>query len=232
MRAVTCGLAAAAALSLAGPARAASDEIKRVQESALVFQEIMRAPDQEIPASVLDRAEAIAIFPAVTKAGFIVGGQWGRGVITVREPTSRRWSAPAFLTLGGGSFGPQIGATSVDLVLIVMNRRGVEHLLSNEFKIGADASVALGPVGRTAEASTDGALRAEILSYSRGRGFFAGATLNGSMLKEDRDANTRYYGRALSSEDIVFARYDDLPDSAKELREAIVRDAPPPAAAP
>lgn len=232
MRAVTCGLAAAVALSLAATAWAATDEIKRVQESALVFEEIMRAPDQEIPASILDRAEAIAVFPAVTKAGFIVGGQWGRGVITVRDVKTRRWSAPAFLTLGGGSFGPQIGATSVDLVLIVMNRRGVEHLLSNEFKIGADASVALGPVGRSAEASTDGALRAEMLSYSRGRGFFAGASLNGSVMKEDRDANTRYYGRALSSEDIVFAHYDDLPESAKELRDAIVRYMPPPPPSP
>jgi lipid-binding SYLF domain-containing protein len=223
MSAFTWSLAAAIGLSVAAPARAATDEIKRVQESALIFSEIMRAPDQEIPASILDRAEAIAIFPAVTKAGFILGGQWGRGVITVRDATTRRWSAPAFLTLGGGSFGLQIGATSVDVVLLVMNRRGVEHLLSNEFKIGGEASVALGPVGRSAEASTDGALRAEILSYSRGRGFFAGATLNGSVMKEDRDANTRYYGRTLSSEDIVFDRYDDLPASAQDLRNAIGR---------
>ena len=230
MRAMTWGLAAAVALSIAVPARAATDEIKRVHESALVFDEIMRAPDQQIPASILDRAEAIAIFPALTKAGFIIGGQWGRGVITVRDEKTRRWSAPAFLTLGGGTFGPQIGATSVDLVLVVMNRRGVEHLLSNEWKIGSEASVALGPVGRSAEAATDGALRAEMLSYSRGRGFFAGATLSGSVMKEDRDANLRYYGRALSSEDIVFANYDDLPESAKALRDAIVRYLPAPVA--
>jgi len=221
-------LAAAMSLGVASSSFAGSrgDEDRRVREAATVFTEIMSAPDQEIPTGILDKAEAIAIFPSLAKAGFIVGGQWGRGVITVRDATTRRWSAPAFLTMGGGSFGPQVGASAVDLVLVVMNRRGVEHLLSNEFKLGGEASVALGPVGRAAEASTDAALKAEILSYSRSRGLFAGAALSGSAMKQDRGANTRYYGQSLSSEDIVFHRHDRMPESAKNLQETIARYQP------
>ena len=194
-----------------------------MREAATVFDENLGTPDQQIPAGILEKAEAIAIFPSLAKGGFVVGGQWGRGVISVRDTKSGRWSAPAFLTLGGGSFGAQIGATAIDLILVVMNRRGVEHLLANEFKIGGEASVAIGPVGRAAEASTDAALRAEILSYSRSRGLFAGAAFSGSVVKEDKDANLRYYGQALSSEDIVFARYGRMPESAKILQETLAR---------
>jgi lipid-binding SYLF domain-containing protein len=194
-----------------------------VREAATVFNESMNTPDQEIPTSILEKAEAIAIFPSLAKGGFVVGGQWGRGVITVRDPKSGRWSAPAFLTLGGGTFGTQIGATAIDLILVVMNRRGVEHLLANEFKVAGEASVALGPVGRAAEASTDVALRAEILSYSRSRGLFAGATFSGSVVKEDKNANLRYYGKALTSEDIVFGRSSHMPESAKTLQQTLAR---------
>ena len=204
-------------------AAAAEDEDRRVREAATVFSESMGTPDQEIPANILEKAEAIAIFPSVAKGGFIVGGQWGRGVIMVREVKTGLWSAPAFLTLSGGSFGAQIGGTAIDVILVVMNRRGVEHLLANEFKIGGEASAAIGPVGRAAEASTDVAFRAEILSYSRSRGLFAGIAFSGSVVKQDRDANLRYYGKALSSEDIVFARYGQMPESAKLLQETLAR---------
>jgi lipid-binding SYLF domain-containing protein len=222
---VACALCATSALSArsSGP----EEEDKRVREAAAIFGESMGTPDQQIPTSILENSEAIAIFPSVAKGGFLVGGQWGRGIITVREAKTRLWSAPAFLTLTGGSFGAQIGGTAVDLILVVMNRRGVEHLLSNEFKLGGEASVAMGPVGRAAEASTDAALRAEILSYSRSRGLFAGAAFSGSVIRADRDANQRYYGEPLSSGDIVFARYGKMPDSAKALQETLSRYIPP-----
>jgi len=221
---VTCALCATAAVAArsTGP-----EEERRVREAAAVFGESMASPDQQIPSNILEKSEAIAIFPSVAKGGFLVGGQWGRGIITVRDATTGLWSAPAFLTLTGGSFGAQIGGTAVDLILVVMNRRGVEHLLSNEFKLGGEASVAVGPVGRAAEASTDVALRAEILSYSRSRGLFAGAAFSGSVIKADRDANQRYYGEPLSSQDIVFARDGKMPDSAKALQETLSRYIPP-----
>jgi lipid-binding SYLF domain-containing protein len=181
--------------ALSGQAAQSDTEVKRVQEAAAVLSELATAPDRAIPRAVLERAEAIALFPGVKNAGFVVGGQWGRGVIAVRD-ASGAWSAPAFLRLAGGSFGAQIGAQAVDLVLVVMNRRGVDNLLRNEFKIGGEASATAGPVGREASASTDIQMRGEILGYSRSRGLFAGATLNASSVAEDRDANTHFYGAA------------------------------------
>jgi lipid-binding SYLF domain-containing protein len=229
MRLSTWCVVAAVCAGFASAARAADtgDEDRRVREAATVFDELMNTPDQGVPLNILEKAEAIAIFPSLAKGGFVVGGQFGRGVITVRDPKTRRWSAPAFLTLGGGSFGAQIGATAIDLILVVTNRRGVEHLLANEFKIGGEASVAVGPVGRAAEASTDAALRAEILSYSRSRGLFAGASFSGSVVKEDRDANQRYYGKPYTSEEIVFSRHDHTPASAKILLDSLARHVPP-----
>jgi len=184
------------------PARQ-SDEASRIQKSATVLTEIMSAPDSSIPESVLAKAEALVVLPSVLKGGFIVGGHHGRGIISARDRTHGGWSPPAFLSLTGGSFGAQIGGESADLVLIVMNRRGLEHLLANEFKIGADAAVAGGPVGRDAEASTDIQLQAEILSYSRSRGLFAGLTIKGSSIREDTDANDRFYGSPFHTRDIV-----------------------------
>ena len=192
-------------LALGGAAAptAASDESERVVSAATVLDEIMDAPDGAIPRSILDEAEAIAIFPSTIKAGFIFGGHRGRGVISGRDPDTDTWSAPAFMTLTGGSFGLQIGGQAVDLVLVVMNRRGLEKLLESQFKIGGDASAVIGPLGREAEASTDLLLQAEILSYSRTRGVFAGITLKGSTIREDRAANERFYGERLGSADIV-----------------------------
>jgi len=183
--------------------RAQSDEAARIREAATVFSEIMNAPDKAIPRSVLQKAEAIAVFPSTLKGGFIFGGHRGRGIISGHDRASGAWSPPAFLTLTGASFGAQIGGEAVDLVLVVMSRRGLENLLRNQFKIGGDAAVAAGPLGRDAEASTDIQMRAEILSYSRSRGLFAGVTLKGSSISQDRDANERFYGVAHRSRDIV-----------------------------
>jgi lipid-binding SYLF domain-containing protein len=190
-----------------------------------VLAELASTPDRAIPRAVLERAEAIAIFPGVKKAGFVVGGQWGRGVISQRD-ASGTWSAPAFLRLAGGSFGAQIGAQEVDLVLVVMNQRGVANLLRNEFKIGGEASATAGPVGREASASTDIQMRAEILSYSRSRGLFAGATVNGASVAEDRDANARFYGQPLSSQEVVGGKAAAVPAPAAALADALSRLVP------
>lgn len=226
MRNVAVGIAlcvVAIGASMAVRAAAGPDEVKRVAAATIVLNEMMGAPDKAIPGRILDRAEAIAIFPGVKKAGFVVGGQWGRGIISVRDAITRKWSSPAFLTMTGGSVGAQIGGTEIDVVLVIMNRSGVERLLANEVKLGGEISAAAGPIGRAAEASTDLELRAEILSYSRSRGLFAGATVNGSAIKEDLDANRRFYERALSSEDIVFGRAGSTPPSVGALKTALDR---------
>src|SRR3954470_3821181 len=200
------GAIALALLSLVGaPILIAADneEAQRVQESVTVFNEIMAAPDKAIPNSVLEKAEGIAVFPGTLKGGFIVGAQHGRGILSARLEGSRAWSAPAFMTVTGGSFGAQIGAQAVDLVLVVINKRGLQKLVSNEFKIGVDAGVAAGPVGRDASVGTDIQLRAEILSYSRSRGLFAGVNLNGSSIRSDDDANQRFYGRPMKTTEII-----------------------------
>jgi SH3 domain-containing YSC84-like protein 1 len=204
-------------------AAAGKDEVKRVSAATTVLNEMMRARDQAIPGAILEKAEAIAIFPGVKKAGFVVGGQWGRGIISVRDAVTRQWSSPAFLTMTGGSVGAQIGGTEIDVILVIMNRSGVEHLLANQVKVGGEISAAAGPVGRAGEASTDLQLHAQILSYSRSRGLFAGATINGSVIKEDVDANTRFYEKTLSSEDIVFERAGHSPASVGVLKTALAR---------
>jgi lipid-binding SYLF domain-containing protein len=181
-----------------------------VRDSARVFDEVMGAEDKAIPSTVLGKAEGIAILPNTIKAGFVFGGMRGRGVISVRN--GGRWSAPAFLTLTGGSFGLQIGGQAADVVLVFLNRRGIESLVRNQFKVGADAAVAAGPVGRDAQAATDVQLRAEILSYSRARGVFAGVTINGSTVRQDREAQERFYGRSVDAQQILFEPQSDSPE--------------------
>ena len=178
------------------------DEARRLRDASAVFGEIMSAEDRAIPRAILAKAEGIAIFPSTVKAGFVVGGMRGRGVLSARTPDG--WSSPAFLTLTGGSFGLQIGGQAADIVLVINDRRGLENLVRNQFKLGADAGVAAGPVGRDAQAATDIQLRAQILSYSRARGLFAGVTINGSTIRSDRDANERFYGKRLETKEIVF----------------------------
>lgn len=219
-----CVMAIGANVTLrAAAGKAGKDEVKRVGAATTVLNEMMRARDTAIPGSILEKAEAIAIFPGVKKAGFVVGGQWGRGIISVRDADTRKWSSPAFLTMTGGSVGAQIGGTESDVILVIMNRSGVEHLLANQVKLGAEISAAAGPVGAGEEKSTDLQMDAQILSYTRSRGLFAGVTVNGSVIKEDVDANTRFYQKSLSTEDIVFERAGSSPASVTVLKTALGR---------
>jgi lipid-binding SYLF domain-containing protein len=202
---------------------AQSDEAQRISEAITVLSEIMRADDQSVPRGIMQKAEGIAIFPSLLKGGFIVGGQRGRGILSARDPKTGAWSSPAFLTITGGSFGAQIGAQAVDLILVIQNRRGLEQLVGNQFKIGADASVAAGPVGRDASASTDIQMRAQILSYSRTRGLFAGVTLNGSTIRQDRDANDRLYGMGYRTGQVVFDGLGGMPAPVPEWKALLER---------
>ena len=178
---------------------AADDEAKeskatdRVQAAGDVLNEIQSAPDKGIPQEILGSAECVAVVPSLLKGGFIVGAKYGRGLASCRTP--KGWSAPAFFTVEGGSFGFQIGGQAVDLVMLIMNKNGMDHLLSSEFKLGADASAAAGPVGRHASADTDWKMRAEVLTYSRARGLFAGLELAGAVIKQDKDSTREFYGR-------------------------------------
>ena len=196
-------------------------EAKRVREAATIFGEIMAAEDKAIPTAILNKANGIAIFPNTVKGGFIVGGMRGRGVLSGRGASG--WSSPAFLTLTGGSFGLQIGGQAADIILVISGDRGLENLVSNQFKIGADAALAAGPVGRDAQAATDIQLRAQILSYSRARGLFAGVTINGSTIRQDVDANTRFYGERLTTRQIVFDGLAGSPDPVGLWRDALSR---------
>jgi lipid-binding SYLF domain-containing protein len=182
---------------------AQAEQAERVRNATIVLEEIMGAADQAVPANVLEKAEAIAVFPGTIKGGFVLAAHRGKGIISARNPANGEWSPPAFLTVTGGSVGAQIGAQSIDVILVVKNRRGLENLLQNQFKVGADGSVAAGPVGRSAEASTDIQMRAEILSYSRARGLFAGVSLNGAAIRQDRDANENFYGDPFRTRSIV-----------------------------
>lgn len=166
---------------------------ERVQSAADVLNEIQGAPDKGIPQEVLGSAECVAVVPSMLKGGFIVGGKYGRGLASCRTP--KGWSSPAFFMLTGGSFGFQIGGQAVDLIMLIMNKDGMKHLLSSEFALGADASVAAGPVGRHAEGNTDWKMRAEVLTYSRARGLFAGVSLNGAVIKQDKNSTREFYGR-------------------------------------
>jgi lipid-binding SYLF domain-containing protein len=165
----------------------------RVKSAATVLEEIQAAPDTGIPDEVMGSAECVAVVPSMLKAGFVFGARYGRGVASCR--TAKGWSDPAFFAVEGGSFGLQIGGQAVDLVMLIMNQKGMETLLSSKFKLGADASVAAGPVGRHAAADTDWKMRTQILSYSRARGIFAGLELNGAVIKIDRESTREFYGK-------------------------------------
>jgi SH3 domain-containing YSC84-like protein 1 len=165
----------------------------RVQAAGTVLDEIQGAPDQRIPQEVLGSAECVAVVPSMLNGGFVVGGRYGKGVASCRTP--KGWSAPAFFTIGGGSFGLQIGGQATDVIMLIMNKHGMDDLLSSKFKLGGDASAAAGPVGRHASADTDWKMRAEVLTYSRSRGLFAGLELSGAVIKQDKDSTRDFYGR-------------------------------------
>jgi len=174
---------------------------KIINESATVFNEIMAAPDKGIPQDILNKAQCIGIIPNLKRAGFIVGAKYGKGILTCR--TSDGWSAPSIVRVEGGSVGFQIGAGETDLVFVVQNKSGQEKLMSDKFTVGGDASVMAGPVGRTGEAQTDAMMHAEILSYSRARGVFAGISLEGATLRPDKDDNAALYGRPFTQQEIL-----------------------------
>ncbi len=207
-------------LSAAAWAGDRTSEIDRVESAATVLDEIMAARDSGIPSRVLDNAKCVAVVPSLLKGGFIFGAAYGRGVASCR--TDKGWTAPAFFVMEGGSFGFQIGGQAVDLVMLVMNDHGMRSLLSTKFKLGADASVAAGPVGRQAEGSTDIAMRAEILTYSRARGVFAGVSLNGASVRQDRDATRDFYGRMVSYRNLLNGSMSS-PEDAQPWLTALAR---------
>jgi lipid-binding SYLF domain-containing protein len=180
----------------------AGDTAKRMDAAARVLNDIMAAPDKGIPSDLLSKSECVVLVPGVKKAAFILGGKYGRGFMSCRS-SNARWSAPAAVRVEGGSVGFQIGGSETDVILLVMNKNAIDKLLSNKFTIGADASAAAGPVGRTTSAMTDAQLHAQILTYSRARGLFAGVSLEGATLRPDDDANKDLYGKAMSNKDIV-----------------------------
>lgn len=184
--------------SLFASGDAQNKAVARVRAAADVLDEIQSAPDQGIPREILASAECVAVVPSMLNGGFIIGARYGRGVASCRTP--KGWSPPVFFGMEGGSFGFQIGAQAVDLIMLIMDDNGMRNLLASKFKLGADASVAAGPVGRHAAADTDWRLRAQVLSYSRARGVFAGASLDGAVLKQDKDTTREFYGHMVSSE--------------------------------
>ena len=190
----------------------------RLRNSGTVLKEILDVPD-DIPQDLLDKADCVVVFPSVLKAAFIVGGSYGRGAMSCRRGQDFRgsWGAPTMMALEGGSFGFQIGGEATDFVLLVMNERGASGILSSKVKLGADASVAAGPVGRTASAETDATLRADILSYSRARGAFAGVALEGSTIRPDNGANKQIYGQEVPAREIVLSGHVAVPVSAQRL---------------
>jgi len=196
---------------------------KVIDESANVFNEIMSTPDKGIPNDILNRAQCIGIVPNLKRAGFIVGAKFGRGVLTCR--TANGWSAPSMIRVEGGSVGFQIGAGETDLVFVVQNKTGEDKLMRDKFTIGGDASVMAGPVGRTGEAQTDAMMHAEILSYSRARGIFAGISLEGATMRPDRDDNMALYGRAVTQREILTGAVEQ-PSVAKPLYAALQNYSP------
>ena len=177
-------------------------EAKRLHDAEMVINQTMEAPDRGLPRELLEKAECVGVFPGVKKGAFVVGGEYGHGVFTCREKNGAM-GAPAFFTIGGGSVGWQFGGESADLVLLVMNQGGLNHLLKDRFTLGGEATAVAGPVGRTAKAATDAQLHAEILSWSRSRGAFLGASLTGTVIAPDRKANERLYGRKSAKEILV-----------------------------
>ena len=224
MKKIWCLTAALAVAATAGVVRASVDgDRERLTEARSVLAEIHAAPDKDIPQDLWEKAKCVAVIPSVKKAAFIIGGEYGKGVMSCRREGG--WSAPSFMLLEKGSWGFQIGGESIDLVLLVMNDRGLPRLLDSKVTLGAEASVAGGPVGRDARAMTDAQLKAEILSYSRAQGIFAGVSLTGGVLKPDTDENREFYGRAVSTRELLMERTIKAPEAAEPFLRSLTRDA-------
>ena len=216
MKNILSVLALAALLS--SPVFAQEKENGRIQNAGMVMSEILNVPD-DIPQDLLDKAECVIVVPSVIRFAIVFGGSYGRGVMTCRSGKDFKgsWGAPTMMALEGGSFGFQIGGEATDFVLLVMNERGARGILASKVKLGGDASVAAGPVGRDASADTDATLRAEILSYSRARGLFAGVSLEGSTIRPDNGDNRRVYGKKIPAKDIVLSETVSVPSAAEKL---------------
>lgn len=212
---------------IAPPLLSQNKEADRLEECGTVIKEIMDIPD-DIPQDLIDKTECVIIYPSVLKGAFVIGGSYGRGAMTCRtgEHYTGPWSAPSMMALEGASVGLQIGGQATDFVLLVMNPRGAHSILKSKVKLGGDASVAAGPKGRTASAESDVTLRAEVLSYSRSRGLFAGISLEGSTVRPDSDANERIYGKKLSAEEIIFKGAVAVPPPAQKLVSYLNRKSP------
>ena len=206
---------------------AQNKEQTRLESCGTVMQEVLDIPDN-IPEELLGKAECVIVIPSMTKVAMGIGGSYGRGALVCRTGATFNgpWGAPAMYTLEGGSFGLQLGAESTDVIMLVMNKRGVDALLSSKVKLGGNLSAAAGPKGRNAEASTDVTMRAEILSYSRSRGLFAGASLEGTSLRPDDDANKEVYGRKLTARGIVMGKRIAVPESGRHLIAVLEKSAP------
>ncbi|GLQ48183.1 hypothetical protein GCM10007862_32340 [Dyella lipolytica] len=194
--------------------------LERAQNAVRVLNEIEQAPDKSIPGDLLKDAKAIAVIPDVLKVGFVFGGRRGEGLISVKSPDGT-WSNPSFISFGGGSVGFQIGVSKTDVILVFRTQRGVDSIVNGKFTIGADASAAAGPVGRTASAATDQQLKAEIYSYSRARGLFAGVALDGSVIKIDRDANAAVYGQGITPRRIFEGGVSNVPGPVVHFRDTL-----------
>ena len=203
------------AASMAWAASAKEDSVERLQKAATVLKAITDAPDKGIPEEVLHDAKCVVVVPHLIKGGFIVGGKHGRGVATCRTPDG--WSAPAFISVGGGSWGLQIGAEGVDLVMLIMNDKGLQHLLSSKFQISGEGSAAAGPVGRHASAGTDWKLNTEMLTYSRSKGVFGGLTLEGAVVEQDNDSTKAVYGDVQPFRDVLTGKVSAPPSAAPFL---------------
>jgi lipid-binding SYLF domain-containing protein len=212
---------------IAPPALGQKKEQDRVSNAGTVMQEIVNIPD-DIPQDVLDKADCVVVLPSVLKFALGIGGSYGRGVMTCRggKDFKGRWGPPAMMALEGGSFGLQLGGQATDFVLLLMSPRSAQNILTSKVKLGGDVSAAAGPVGRTASAETDATMRAEILSYSRSRGLFAGVSLAGSTLRPDNSANQNLYGKAVSAQDIVFKKAVAAPPSAELLLATLNKKSP------
>lgn len=202
-------------------------QVKILKNSSAVLEEILDSPDEEIPAELISNAKAIVVFPTMVKGGFMVAAQYGRGVATARSPRTGEWSPPSFVTTVGGSFGFQIGAEAVDLILLVMSQRGLEGLLQDKFTLGGDVGVAAGPIGRHAEAGADLMMQGEIYSYSRSKGAFAGLSLKGTIIAADESYNREYYGSAHTPKEILLdGKIDKYPESTRRFLKQLSRLAP------
>src|SRR5438309_8254761 len=194
-------------------------QTKRIQEAAAVLKEIHATPDKDVPKELWDRAKCVIVVPSLKKAAFVVGGEYGKGLMSCRSGSD--WTAPVFIEIGKGSWGLQIGAQSIDLVLLVTNDRGMQKLMKNKVTLGAEASVAAGPVGRDARAATDAQLNAEILSYSRTQGLFAGVNLSGGVLKPDVDDNQDLYGKTMHAREVLTSGTVSAPPATEAFMQAL-----------